>query len=188
MKVETILSLIKLPEGVEFDLNSLDLNGLTDEWNRQYNGMKKAYGEEVETKTKQDLLSRYGLEKEEDIKALKDNKETNVGQENEKLSALEEQLKTLQSNLNEKDAQLERTTNLGLLSKLGIKEERLEKAYKLIASDVNEETDFKSLADQFVKDTPEWLGKGRPAVDFNIDKHGDNDNKDQDAETIENAW
>lgn len=188
MKAETILKFIKLPEGVEFDLTQLDIKGLEDEWNRQYNGMKKLYGEEVETKTKQDLLSKYGLEKEEDIKVLQDSTKNKEELENETLTNLQSELETIKSTLAEKDAELTKTNNISLLSNLGIKKERLDKAYKLISSDLTEETDFKTLAESFIKDTPEWVGTNKPSIDLGDDNDNDDDTGKNEASDLEKAW
>ena len=165
MKIESMLKLIELPEGVTIDLKPLE-----DEWNRQYNGMVKTVREETTTKAVSDLLGKYKLEKEEDIKTLQDANLSNDEKGNEALIKLQGEFETLTTNLKTKDAELLKQTQIGALGKLNIKADKLEKAYKLISSDVNDDNDFATVATKFVTETPEWIGEKGPNVNLGDDK------------------
>lgn len=196
MKANKILELIKLPEGAEIDLTQLDLSEVELEWNRQYNGMKKSVGEEASAKAVTELLKEYGLSAKEDIKALQDATITNEQKENEEINTLKTTLQTLQNDLKAKDDALietNRKTSLGNFD-LGegkfakIKGERIDKAYKLIMSEVSEENTFEDVAKKFITDTPEWVeGSKKQRVSFE-DTKNENLATDEDATTLEGAW
>ena len=183
MKKEAILKLLKVPEGIEFDLSTLDFKPLEDEWNRQYNGMKVTVGEETKTKTITDLLAKYGLENEEAIKVLQDSTKTNEELNDTKYKTLEEKFTLMETSLAEKDAAILKTTQMASLKKIAlvdgkeasIKDDKLEYAYNLINAGVTEEKDFNANVLEFVGKTPEWLdGTNSRSVDLGDTGTGNN--------------
>ena len=183
MKKEAILKLIKVPDGVEFDLNTLDFTGVEEEWNRQYNGMVKTVGEETKTKTVNDLLALYNLEKVEDIKTLQDATKTSKELNDTKYEELELKFKGIEESLATKDAAILKTNQMASLKKISladgkqtsIKDDKLEYAYNLINSGVTEDKDFNANVLEFVGKTPEWLdGAGKPSVNLGDTGKGDN--------------
>jgi hypothetical protein len=197
MKVKNMLEFIKFPEGVKVE--DVDLTALETEWNRQYNGMKVSITEEVTQKvtdeTKQGLLKQYGFENEEAIKTLVDSTKDKAQLENEALQNMQTELESLKSNLAEKDAKLlnsERLSYLGTFKTdkgLGLNPERINKAHKLILSEVSDEKDYETAAKEFVDTTPEWLtGGSKPRVNMGDDSTNTGEVKDQDAKDLESAW
>lgn len=197
MKVKNMLEFIKFPEGVTVE--DVDLTALEAEWNRQYNGMKVSITEEVTQKvtdeTKQGLLKQYGFENEEAIKTLVDSTKDKTQSENQALTELQTKLESLESNLAEKDAKLLNSERLSYLGKfktdkgLGLNPERIDKAHKLILSEVSDEKDYETAAKELVDTTPEWLtGGSKPKVTIGDDGAGNGEIKDQDVAALENAW
>lgn len=198
MKVKNMLEFIKLPEGVTAE--SLGLDKLEAEWNRQYNGMKVSLTNEVTEKvtgeTTKALLDKYGLEKEEDIKSLVDSTKNKEQLENEKLVELQTKFESLESTLKEKDAELVNSTRLSFLRDYktetgqSLNPERLSKAHKLILSDVSDEKDYESVVKEFVSSTPEWLQgtQQKPGVNLGTDNLGADDTKDQEVTDLTDSW
>ena len=191
MKTEAILSFIKLPEGVEFDIKQLDLSSLEAEWNRQYNGMKVSVTKEASEKAVSDLLTEYGLDSKEAIKTLQDANKSKKDLEDTKFTELEEKFNQLTTNFDNKNAELTKQTQLSALGKMNIKADKLDKAYKLISSDVSDKKDFETIAKEFVESTPEWIqGSKKPGVNFANDdvNDGDETKTKEDAEALSGAW
>ena len=183
MKPETMLEFIVLPEGV-----TIDLKPLNEEWNRQYNGMVKTVKEESSVKAVSDLLSKYGFKDEEAIKTLQDSTKDNKVLDDERFKQLQGEFETLTSNLKTKDAELLKQTQLTALGKLNIRADKLESAYKLISSDINDDNNFETVATKFVESTPEWIGEQGPGVNLGEDNGGTQTPPVEDGKKLENMW
>jgi predicted ATP-dependent endonuclease of OLD family len=188
MKVEKIKELFK-KAAPEVELDGIDFDTIATEWNESINGAIKAETERAKEKTEKELLSKYGFENEDGLKELIDSTKDKETIENEKLLTLEQRVEKLTNDLAEKDKALTVNQQKESLRKLNIKDDRLEKAYRLIASDVNEENDFETVAKQFVEDTPEWLASDdQRSVTIDNQDTGNEDLKKEDAEVLGGAW
>lgn len=194
MKSNKMLEFIKALEGSEIDLSKLDLSGLEEEWNRQYNGMKVAYGKEVAENTVKGLLEKYSLESEESIKTLIDSSKTDKEKENETIISLQKQMEEITGTLKQKDAELLRTNHLSKLQNfkledgkvVKIKADKLDNAYKLISDSITDDKPFEVVAGEFIKNTPEWLdGTTKPSITIGDDG---GDNPPPSGDSIEKYW
>ena len=189
MKKEQVLELLKKAVGDnEIDVSKIDVDSITKEWNDSINGAIKAETERAKEATKKELLSNLGYESEEDVKQAIEATKTNEEKENEKLTTLEKRLQTMEEDLQKKDKELQTTKQKDVLRGLKIKDDKLDKAYKLIASEVSEELDFETAAQNFIKETPEWLdSKDNRTVTLD-DKHDGGEDKEEDSKILEEAW
>lgn len=156
---------VKLPEGVD-----VDLQPLVDEWNRQYNGMKVAVTEEVSTKARQELLTKYGLENEDAIKSLIDKSKNIEATKSEEYTQLQKEVETLKENLSKSSQQLQRRERLDVLKNAKIREDRLDKAYKLIETELSDDVPFEDAVKKFVEEMPEFVATEKPTITFGEDR------------------
>jgi len=190
MKKEQVLELLKKSVGdTEIDIDKIDVDSITKEWNDSINGAIKAETERAKEATRKELLSGLGYESEEDIKKAIEATKTNEEKDNQKLTTLEKRLQTMEEDLQKKDKELQTTKQKDTLRDLKIKDDKLDKAYKLIASEVSEEVDFETAAQNFIKDTPEWLSDSKTRTLKTDDPDGTNDETvDEDSKVLEDAW
>ena len=169
MKKEQIEKMIRenieLPEGVDAKDVKLNLEPIHESINGFANNLVKTKSEETYSKAQNEMLEKYGFENQEQLdEAIKnaDNKE-----DKDKLTALSEKVEKLEGDLQEKENVLKQKENAEVLKSLNVREDRIDKAMKLIGEG-DDETPFKDKAESFVKETPEWLvqkeEKTRPRI------------------------
>ena len=190
MKKEQVLELLKKAAGEnEIDLDKLDVDAVTEEWNNSINGAIKAETERAKEKTEEDMLSRLGYENEDAIKEAIQSTKTDKEKENERIETLTKEVETLKSDISTKDNVLLESNQKELLKKSGIREDRVNQAYKLIKDDVTEETDFDTAVKDFIEKTPEWNSDSDKRKINHDSKHeGGEDDKKEDSKVLEEAW
>jgi len=180
MKKEQILELIKnnveLPEGVDAESVKFNIDNIAEQVNNSTNDIVKAEASKASEKAQKELLSKHGFESVEDFeKALQ--KEPEDEDKLEKLSQKIEQLE--QENQEKAQAIQTREQKDVLKSQFKIKDNHLDRAHKLITSELGEDGDFEEIAKKFTEEVPEWTeSEEKQPKNFGSDKDGEGDNPD----------
>lgn len=189
MKKEQVLELLKKATGdVEVDFDKIDVDSITDEWNNSINGAIKAETERAKEATKKELLSNLGYESEDEIKKAIESTKTDQEKENDRIEALTKEVETLKTSLTEKDNVLRETSHKEALKKAGVRDDRVDQAYRLVKDDLTEDADLETVVKSFVENTPEWTNS-KDKRQVTLDKpHDGGEDKEDDAKTLEEAW
>lgn len=184
MKKEQLQKLIQnnTKEGGEIDWDAVH-QGVND----AINDTVKAETERTQEKTRQQVLSEAGLESVDDVKTLRQELEQAKQSESEKLENLQKEKQELSEQLQEKDNQLTSIQQKEQLKGFNIKEDKVDKALRLIQSEVSDDQDFETAAKKFVEETPEWVD-GKPQVDSGSDEGENEEGKETDADALAAAW
>ena len=161
MKREKLLELVKnnveLPEGVDAKDLKINIDPIHENVNSFANDLVKSESEKSRSKAQQEMLESYGFESQEQLdEAIK---KANNPDDEEKLTELSNKVEKLESDLQEKEKVLKQAQNKEVLKSLNVRDDRIEKALKLIGEDEDEETSFEEKAKEFVNETPEWLAE-----------------------------
>lgn len=191
MKKEQIEKIIRenieLPEGVDANDLKLNVDPIHESVNGFANNLVKTESEKSYNKAQTELLENYGFENKEQLdEAIQ---KANSPADEEQLTALSQKVEKLEGDLQEKERVLQQNQNKETLKSLNVREDRLDKALKLIGEDGDEETSFEEKAKAFVDETPEWLAEEKKTPK-NLGSEADIEQgkTDEDVETLRKSF